>query len=307
MRRLRLFQLILAAGCLGIGGGAAPGDAELSGGEAHRHRDPAVLGKARRPRSAECPGVERLLRCHARRAATVPRHRARTTGLSRSTGCTRCGSRSRSRRGRRARSRDELRNWLRPRVKLAWAERRLVDKVRGLSAPASPAVQQNRRAGSSSSTRTWDAALRQYDAATTVAQRQEALDKVNASLGALKEKNTAHPWVPSLTLQTALNDLYNQPSLDLSADLPTLTPFLSNDVVRNGPMYHKGYTSQVTAGAKTGFGLMSSDNGIAFYNSQMMWSVTPIWDFQKRSPPTPRDRGRRGCTSSVRRRRTMPS
>ena len=26
---------------------------------------------------------------------------------------------------------------------------------------------------------------------------------------------------------------------------------------------------------------MTSDNGIAFYNSQMMWSVTPIWDFQK--------------------------
>ena len=33
---------------------------------------------------------------------------------------------------------------------------------------------------------------------------------------------------------------------------------------------------------------MSSDNGIAFYNSQMMWSVTPIWDFQKQMASDPR-------------------
>jgi len=177
--------------------------------------------------------------------------------------------------------RDELSNWLRPRVKLAWAERRLVDKVRGLSAPATPAVQQNRQRWLQFVDSELGRALRQYDAATTVAQRQDALDGVYAALGALKEKNTAHPWVPSLTLQTALDDLYNQPNLDLSADLATLTPFLCHDVVQNGPIYHKGYTSQVTAGAKTGFGLMTSDNGIAFYNSQMMWSVTPIWDFQK--------------------------
>jgi hypothetical protein len=38
--------------------------------------------------------------------------------------------------------------------------------------------------------------------------------------------------------------------------------------------------SWVTAGPKTGFGLLPSDEGIMFYNSQSLSSVTPIWDFQ---------------------------
>jgi hypothetical protein len=177
--------------------------------------------------------------------------------------------------------RDELGTWLRPRVKLAWAERRLIDKVRGLSAPASPAVQENRQRWLQFVDSDLGRALRQYDAAATVAQRQEALDHVQGALSALKQKNSATPWVPGMTLQAAVDDLYNRPNLDIAADVATLAPFLSHDVVMNGPVYHKGYVSQVTAGPKTGFGLLSSDSGIAFYNSQMMWSVTPIWDFQK--------------------------
>ncbi len=42
----------------------------------------------------------------------------------------------------------------------------------------------------------------------------------------------------------------------------------------------KGYVSQVTAGPKTGFGLLPSDDGIAFFNSQLFTSVTPVQDFQ---------------------------
>ena len=49
-----------------------------------------------------------------------------------------------------------------------------------------------------------------------------------------------------------------------------------------GPFGGKGDVSQVTAGPKTGFGLMSSDDGIAFYNKQQFTSVTPVWDFQNR-------------------------
>ena len=36
----------------------------------------------------------------------------------------------------------------------------------------------------------------------------------------------------------------------------------------------------MTAGPKTGFGLLASDDGIAFFNRQTYVSVTPIWDFQ---------------------------
>src|SRR5436309_876656 len=37
----------------------------------------------------------------------------------------------------------------------------------------------------------------------------------------------------------------------------------------------------VTAGPKTGFGLLPSNEGLAFYNSQMATSVTPIHDFHQ--------------------------
>jgi hypothetical protein len=177
--------------------------------------------------------------------------------------------------------RAELRAWVSPRVKLAWAERRLVDKVRGMAPPATAAVGENRQRWLQFVDSDLGRALRQYDAAPTVAQRQDALNRLYGAMGVLNQKNAAHPWVPSVTLETALSDMYNQPNLDIAADVATLTPWLSHDVVQNGPIYRKGYVSQVTAGEKTGFGLLPSDNGIAFYNSQMMWSVTPIWDFQK--------------------------
>ena len=64
-------------------------------------------------------------------------------------------------------------------------------------------------------------------------------------------------------------------------------------------MQRKGYVSQVTAGPKTGFGLMTSDDGIAFYNKQQFTSVTPIWDFQNRIAPTRRASGPSSSTSSM--------
>ena len=79
-----------------------------------------------------------------------------------------------------------------------------------------------------------------------------------------------------------MNDLFNRPNLDITVDLNTVSPFLNADLVQSGPVERKGYISQVTAGPKTGFGLMSSDDGIAFYNKQLFTSVTPVWDFNNR-------------------------
>jgi len=78
-----------------------------------------------------------------------------------------------------------------------------------------------------------------------------------------------------------VDSLYNLPNLDVSVDAKTVAPFLGNDVVTSGQIFRNGYTSQVTAGPRTGFGLMSSDEGIAFYNSQIATTVTPITDFQQ--------------------------
>lgn len=177
--------------------------------------------------------------------------------------------------------RENLREWLRPRVRLAWAERRLVDHLQSLPPAANPATQGNRQQWVKFVSNDLGKALRDYSGATSVAQRQAGLHAVYASLGALQARNAFYTWGPSLELQTALNDLYNQPNLDVSADLNTLSPFFNVNLVESGPVYRKGYWSQVTAGPKTGFGLMPSNDGIAFYNRQMLSSVTPITDFQQ--------------------------
>jgi hypothetical protein len=46
----------------------------------------------------------------------------------------------------------------------------------------------------------------------------------------------------------------------------------------------------VTAGRQTGFGLLPSDDGIAFYNSQQVSSVTPIRGFQEQLESDPQGR-----------------
>ena len=177
--------------------------------------------------------------------------------------------------------REALREWLRPRVRLAWAERRLVDRIQGMPASTDAGVGGNRARWVKFVASDLSEALKAYDGASTVRQRAEALGKVTAALTALQTRNQTYPWNPSLELQGALNDLYNLPNLDISADVATLSPLFNVNLVTDGPVYRKGYVSQVTAGPKTGFGLMNSDNGIAFFNSQLLNSVTPIHDFQQ--------------------------
>ena len=122
---------------------------------------------------------------------------------------------------------------------------------------------------------------------TTVSQRQSALHRIHESLDLLGKGNQSQPWQPSRELQAAVNDLFNQPNLDISADVNTVAPVFNANLVETGPVTRKGYVSQVTAGPKTGFGLMPSDDGIAFFNSQLFTSVTPIWDFQNQIASDP--------------------
>ncbi|MGE3820331.1 MAG: hypothetical protein AB7I30_13035 [Isosphaeraceae bacterium] len=185
------------------------------------------------------------------------------------------------------RLREALRDWLRPRVRIAWASRRLSDRVRSLPSPASPDVELNREKWLTFVKGDLGEALRAYDGANTVARRAEALDAVHKALDALNQRNRSYAWNPSLELQAALNDLFELPNLDLSIDVSTLAPFFNQNLVTSGPVYRKGYVSQVTAGPKTGFGLLFNDDGIAFYNSQLLSSHTPIWDFQQQIASDP--------------------
>ena len=178
--------------------------------------------------------------------------------------------------------REEVREWLRPRLRLAWATRRLAETVLALPATSDPNVTANRTRWVDFVRTDLGTALREYDSAPTVAKRQSALRKIQESLGNLSAGNRTRPWWPSAELEAAVNDLFNRPNVDIAADVSTVSPLFNAELVQSGPVTRKGYVSQVTAGPKTGFGLMTSDDGIAFYNKQQLTSVTPVWDFQNR-------------------------
>ncbi len=183
--------------------------------------------------------------------------------------------------------REEVREWLRPRLRLAWAARRLSETVAAMPATSDSKVTANRQRWVEFVRTDLGSALKEYDSAPTVAKRQTALHRIHESLSTLSAGNQKQPWWPSSELEAAVNDLFNQPNLDIAADVNTVAPLFNANLVETGPVQRKGYVSQVTAGPKTGFGLMSSDDGIAFFNKQQFTSVTPVWDFQNRIAADP--------------------
>jgi hypothetical protein len=186
--------------------------------------------------------------------------------------------------------REEIRQWIRPRLHVAEAQRLLRDSVTALPPSADPTVQANRARWIDFADKDLGSALHDYDAAQTVSQRVAALRQIHASLDVLDRLNQNRPWWPSRELQSAVSDLFNQPNLDVSADVSIVSPYFDATLVQTGPIYRKGYWSQVTAGPKTGFGLLASDNGIAFFNKQSLVSVTPITDFQNQIAQDPQGR-----------------
>ena len=142
--------------------------------------------------------------------------------------------------------------------------------MRNLPATEDPSILANRQRWVDFVDNDLGKALGQYNEAGTVAQRQDGLKRVHEALRSLQTRNSERPWQPSWDLQTAVNDLFNQPNLDITADVNIVSPLFDQNLVTTGPVYRKGYWSQVTAGPKTGFGLLPSDDGIAFYNSQLL-------------------------------------
>ena len=185
--------------------------------------------------------------------------------------------------------REELRQWLRPRVRLAWARRRLDERLEAVPPSANEAAKANRSRWKAFVGNDLGGALREYDRAQTVQQRQTALKRLHAVLDSLDRQNReqSQRWEPSWELEAAMNDLFNRPNLDIAADVATVAPVFEANLVTTGPVTRKGYTSMVTAGPKTGFGLVPLDGGIGFYNSQSMVSVTPIHDFQQQIAQDP--------------------
>ncbi len=282
LMRARAFEaLIVPLGCIVFGMGAAPASPTYRPIEQRIEEIRAEWSKPGAPPYANAPGwnaffeaLQRELKAYASAGNTNEQLVALNQIYQMSTSLADIPWKSASD------LREEIRSWLRPRVRLAWAERRLVDTINALALTSDPNVLGNRQRWVEFATGDVATALRRYDGAPTVAQRFDALERIYGALGLLQDGNKTRPWTPSLELQSAINDLYNRPNLDVSADLATLTPLLSSDMVQSGPVERKGYISQVTAGPKTGFGLLYNDDGIAFFNRQLSFSDTPITDFQ---------------------------
>ncbi len=179
--------------------------------------------------------------------------------------------------------RESLRAWLRPRVRLATAEQNLNEAL--AQNVTSPEDAQNRKDWRSFIDDKLGAALKNYEGAPSVQARQDAVKKLRTALDSLRHTN---PWSYSSELQAAADDLFNAPNLDIAADTNALYPVFANQVVVSGPVYRRGYVSQVTAGPYAGFALAPSNEGIAFTNSQYLTSVTPITDFNQQMARDPR-------------------
>ena len=79
--------------------------------------------------------------------------------------------------------REEISEWLRPRLRLAAASRRLADAVAGLPATSDPGILANRKRWVDFVGTDLGTALRDYETAPTVSKRQIALRRIQDSLG----------------------------------------------------------------------------------------------------------------------------
>src|SRR5258707_9363805 len=145
MRRLRLFKLFLATGCLGIGLGAAPATPSYHGVERAIDEIRQSWAKPSAPAQPNAQGWNAFFDAmlgELRKGSQATSERERLLSFNRLYRMWVALEVTPWPAGQRLR--DELRTWLRPRIKVAWAERRLVDAGRGQTAPGDPAAQQNR-------------------------------------------------------------------------------------------------------------------------------------------------------------------
>jgi hypothetical protein len=174
----------------------------------------------------------------------------------------------------------DLKRWLASRLRVGRAMRAITDLVATTGSATDQGDQANRTHWLDFVDKTLGQAIREYDAAETVAARQAALARIHAANDTLKRSNQSVTWGPGHDLHAALCELLNQPNVHIRADLATVRPYFERNLITDGPIRRKQYVTQLTAGPKTGFGLLTSNDGIAFFNSQRYTAVTPVWDFQ---------------------------
>lgn len=186
--------------------------------------------------------------------------------------------------------RQELEAWSGPRRALATAVEGLERSIQALPATGDPSRQENRQQWLEFVGGDLGASLQAYESAATAADRLAALDRLRKALTRIQGAHREAVWAPSWRLHGALAELFDRPNLEATADVRTLAPLFERDVAITGLVHRRGQTSQVQAGPKTGFGLLHSDNGIAFENRQLLTSYTPIRGFNEQVASDPQGR-----------------
>ncbi len=177
--------------------------------------------------------------------------------------------------------RNALMEWLQPRQNLAASAAQLDAAIRALPPAADPGAQENRDRWVRLVDDRLAKALSAYEGAQTVFDRVEAQENLRSELDLLSQLYQTAPWSPALGLYQSLAGLFDQPNVDVTADVNSVSPFLNQTVVEPDVIYRSGQVSYVTPGQKTGFGLLPSNQGIYFYNSQLAQAVTPIRGFHE--------------------------
>lgn len=178
----------------------------------------------------------------------------------------------------------ELREWLRPRVALAWAEYRVLEALQGL-----PEAESEKRAKwQSYIDDVFRPSLHEFEAAATVINRLTARERLHAALQALQKNNQTRPWSRSLALQSAVADLYGVPNLEVTLDGTAVSAaVLPEGIVEPGWIYFNNQWSYVTPGPLMGIGFVPTADGIQVAISQALNSTTPIQGFQQQVAQDP--------------------
>ena len=173
----------------------------------------------------------------------------------------------------------DLERWLQPRLRLARAMKQLTDLVAAPAGGTDKDGDSHRAHWLDFVEKNLGKPFAEDDAAEHGRSAPGRARADSRRLETLKRNNQRYPWGPSYELQAAASELFNQPNVHIRADLATVRPVFERNIITTGPVRRKQYVSQLTAGPKTGFGLLTSNAGIAFFNSQAYTSVTPVWDF----------------------------
>lgn len=123
--------------------------------------------------------------------------------------------------------------------------------------------------------------LEQYESADKVGLRFDAREKVRDLVSRLNDRLEELQWPDAREIIEAIESRWESPNLLITVSAEGLKPLLDRSIVNNEAIQYKGRVSYVTPGDKQGFGLIPSDDSLAFYVRQAMTSVTPVTDFEQ--------------------------